>query len=122
MISDYHFFTKYFTYQTFISAILSAKHFFQNLEVSYLWSDTQSTMFNHILWNIISSILNGINLTVKGLSDNFRLLFAVLSSTFYDETSLTINEGQYLDISYEKQLNVNLNEYLEMIKKRPPYL
>ena len=36
----------------------------------------------------------------------------------YDETCLALCEGQYLDISFERRLDVTVEEYLEMIGKK----
>ena len=36
----------------------------------------------------------------------------------YDETCLTLCEGQYLDISFESRLDVSVEEYLEMAGKK----
>jgi geranylgeranyl diphosphate synthase type I len=36
----------------------------------------------------------------------------------YDETCLALCEGQYLDISFERRLDVSVEEYLEMIGKK----
>ncbi|TMB57930.1 MAG: polyprenyl synthetase family protein [Chloroflexi bacterium] len=36
----------------------------------------------------------------------------------YDETCLALCEGQYLDISFERRLDVTVDEYMEMIGKK----
>jgi geranylgeranyl diphosphate synthase type I len=36
----------------------------------------------------------------------------------YDETCLALCEGQYLDISFERRMDVTVDEYLEMISKK----
>jgi geranylgeranyl diphosphate synthase type I len=52
------------------------------------------------------------------LEDGFSERRVLALMRVYDETCLALCEGQYLDISFERQTDVSLDAYMEMIGKK----
>lgn len=56
------------------------------------------------------------NITLSRLEPGVNPEKVLLIQQLLDETTLRLIEGQYLDISYEKRLDIGVNDYLQMIE------
>lgn len=77
------------------------------------------------IWGEAQAINSGDGMYALGLLALLRLAEKGVKATFINEATIDINrtllalsEGQFLDISFEKRLDVTIDEYLSMIERK----
>ncbi len=71
----------------------------------------------HAKWNINTAILSGDAMMILAYEQILKCAPEFRKDVFeiFTETALEVCEGQQLDMNYETEKNVSINEYLEMI-------
>ncbi len=78
----------------------------------------------HVKWNVNTAILSGDAMMIlaygyilKNKSENLKSIFEI-----FNKTALEVCEGQQYDMNFETQKNVEIDDYLEMIKLKTSVL
>jgi geranylgeranyl diphosphate synthase type II len=78
----------------------------------------------HEKWNINIAILSGDAMMVESNKLMMKVDNAILRQVLdvFNETAIRVCEGQQIDMSFEQQNNVNIDEYLNMIRLKTAVL
>lgn len=78
----------------------------------------------HAKWNEAVAILSGDVMFVKAYQMMIQVKPEILSSVLavFNETAIGVCEGQQIDMNFERRAQVNIAEYLEMIKLKTAVL
>jgi geranylgeranyl diphosphate synthase, type I len=58
------------------------------------------------------------NLALKGLSESFPAEIVLRSTTILNQACLDLTEGQYLDLANEKNPNLSIEDYWQMVSRK----
>jgi geranylgeranyl diphosphate synthase type II len=78
----------------------------------------------HVKWNPNAAILSGDTMLVKAYEHFLKLPDPILKPALemFNQTALEVCEGQQMDMNFEKQSSVSIDEYLEMIRLKTAVL